>query len=136
LNLHQGLAAAAHLPPSPRQSPKSVAMRLSVPSQDPVPVHTYVERRHARQSHRRLRSPPQDVPDLQPISPASSSSSSDSSSIGPYTPESMDTSPALPPKSASKPLPTRKVLGLDASHLQSRTRDIIRRFPHIPRMHT
>jgi len=138
LSHHQGLTAAARLLPSPRHSPKSVAMRLSQPSQEPEPVHTYVERRHAHQTHRRRRSPPQDVPDLQPISPASSSSSSDSSSIGPHTPESMDASPALPPKSvASKPpLPTRKVLGLDASQFQSRTIDIIRRFPQIPRVHT
>jgi hypothetical protein len=71
LSHHQGLAAAANLPPSPRRAPKSVAMRLSYPSQEPI-VHTYVERRHAHQSHRRRRAPPQDVPELQPISPASS----------------------------------------------------------------
>jgi len=138
LSHHQGLTAAAHLPPSPRHSPKSVASRLSQLPQEPAPVHTYVERRHAHQSHRRRRFPPQDVPELQPTSPASSSSSSsDGSSVGPHTPESMDVSPALPPKSASKvPLPTRKVLGLDASQFQSRTIDIIRRFPQIPRVHT
>jgi hypothetical protein len=139
LSHHQGLAAAARLPPSPSHSPTSFAKRLSHISQEPAPVHTFVERRHAH-SHRRRRSPPQDVPDLQPISPASSSSSSssDSSSSGPHTPDSMDVSPALPPKSASSkpPLPTRKVLGLGASQFQSRTIDIIRRFPQIPRVHT
>lgn len=135
LSHHQGLTAAAHLPPSPRHSPKSVAMRLSHPSHIPAPAHTYIERRHSHQTHRRRRSPPQDVPDLQPISPASSSSS-ESSSLGPSTPESMDVSP-LPHKSAPSklPLPTRKVLGLDASQFQSRTIDIIRRFPQIPRVH-
>jgi hypothetical protein len=141
LSHHQGLTVAAHLPPSPRHSPKSAAIRLSHPSQEPAPVHTYVERRHARQSHRRLLSPPQDVPELQPISPASSSSSSsDNSSVGPHTPESMDVSPVLPskpaPATSKHPLPTRKVLGLDASQFQNRTIEIIRRFPQIPRVHT
>jgi hypothetical protein len=132
LSHHQGLTAAAHLPPSPRHSPKSVALRLSHPSHIPAPAHTYIERRHSHQSRRR-RSPPQDVPELQPISPASSSGSS----FGPTTPDSMTVSPLLPKSAASKlPLPTRKVLGLDASQFQTRTIDIIRRFPHIPRVHT
>lgn len=140
LSHHQGLTAAARLPPSPRYSPKAVAMRLFHPSQ-PAPIHSYVERRHTHhQSHRRRHSPPHDVPELQPISPASSSSSSSSecSSLGPQTPESMDASPALPHKSATskQPLPTRKVLGLDASQFQTRTIEIIRRFPQIPRVHT
>src|SRR5260221_12780043 len=65
LSHHQGLTAAAHLPPSPRHSPKSVALRLSHPSQIPAPAHTYIERRHSHQTHRKRRSPPQDVPDLQ-----------------------------------------------------------------------
>ena len=131
LSHHQGLTAAAHLPPTPRHSPRSVAMRLSHHSQGLAPAHTYVERRHAHQGHRRRRSPPQAVPELQPISPASSSSS-EGSSVGPSTPDSMIESP-LPTKSALKPpLPSRKVLGLDAS----RTIDIIRRFPQIPRVHT
>jgi hypothetical protein len=130
LSHHLGLTAAAHLPPTPRHSPRSSAMRLSHHSQ--APAHTYVERRHTHQGHRRRRSPPQDIPELQhPISPASSSSS-EGSSLGPSTPDSMMVSP-LPPKAASKPpLPSRKVLGLDAS----RTIDIIRRFPQIPRVHT
>jgi hypothetical protein len=53
------------------------------------------------------------------------------------TPNSMNYSPPPPKSSALKPpLPTRKVLGLDASQFQSRTIDIIRRFPQIPRVHT
>jgi len=67
LSHHQGLTAAAHLPPTSRHSPRSVAMRLSHHSHAPVPKHTYVERPHAHQRHRRRRSPPQDVPELQPI---------------------------------------------------------------------
>jgi hypothetical protein len=132
LSHHQGLTAAARLPPSSRLSPRSVAMRLSLPSQQLAPVHTYVERRHRRRC-----SPPQDVPELRPISPASSSSSSsDGFSPGLVTPDPMHVSP-LPPKAAAlkPPLPTRKVLGLDASQFQSRTIDIIRRFPQIPRVH-
>jgi hypothetical protein len=138
LSHHQGLTAAARLPPSPRHSPRSVAMRLSHHTQQPAPIHTYVERRHAHHHHRRRHSPPQPVPELQPISPASSSSSSSSSSsdsFGPATPEAMDDSPPPHPTALKPPLPTRKVLGLDASQFQSRTIDIIRRFPQIPRVH-
>jgi hypothetical protein len=133
LTHHQGLTAAAHLPPSPRDSPMSVAMRLSHPSQEPPSTHHYVERRH---NQRRRRSPPQTLPELAPISPASSLSSA-SSSLGPTTPHSIHASPLLSKSTSSKlPLPTRKVLGLDASQFQSRTIDIIRRFPQIPRVHT
>jgi hypothetical protein len=135
LSHHQGLTAAAHLPPSPRHSPKSAAMRLTQSSPQTAPVHVYAERRHAPHHHRRQHSPPRHMPELQPDSPASSlSSSSDSSSfIGPYTPQSMDTSPEPHPTSSKS---NRKVLGIDPSQFQSRTIDhIIRRFPQIPRMH-
>jgi len=141
LNHHLGLTAAARLPPSPRHSPRSAAMRLSHSSQELEPVHVYTQRRHASHHHRRRRdSPSQHVPELQPDSPASSlSSSSDSSSLfGPHTPDFVDP-PSHVSKSTSKSSSTskRKVLGLDASQFQSRTIDsIIRRFPQIPRMHT
>ncbi|KAF9532785.1 hypothetical protein CPB83DRAFT_846362 [Crepidotus variabilis] len=142
LSHHQGLAAAAHLPPSPRHSPKSAIRQIS----EPEPAHEFTERRHSstssssRRHHRRRDSPPQHLPELDPDSPTSSSSSSDHSSLfGPRTPESMDTSPAPAPThpQAVKAAPPRKVLGLDASHFQGRTiENIIRRFPQIPRMHT
>ena len=137
LSHHQGLTAAAHLPPSPRHSPKSAAMRLTQSSPQTAPVHVYAERRHAPHHHRRQHSPPRHMPELQPDSPASSlssSSSSDSSSFaGPYTPQSIDTSPEPHPTSSKS---NRKVLGIDPSQFQSRTIDhIIRRFPQIPRMH-
>lgn len=144
LSHHLGLTAAAHLPPSPRHSPRSAAMQLPHPSQvpEPEPVHVYTQRRHTSNRYRRRRdSPSQRVPELQPDSPASSSSSSsDSSSLfGPHTPDFIDPSPSHVSKSSTSKssTSTRKVLGLDASQFQSRTIDnIIRRFPQIPRMHT
>lgn len=141
LNHHLGLTAAAHLPPSPRHSPRSAVMRLSRSTQEPEPepVHVHTQRRHASHQYRRRRdSLSQHVPELQPDSPASSSSDN-SSLVGPQTPDFVDPSPSHVSKSSTSKSTTsaRKVLGLDASQFQSRTIDsIIRRFPQIPRMHT